>query len=203
MADVAAPQADPAAMMRSRQFLVLLVLCALVGVVASLVAWGFLELVSHMQTWVFTDIPQDLGFSSTPLWWSLPVLALAGLIVALAIVRLPGHGGHIPADGLNPEPTQPAAVPGVILAGAASIGLGVVLGPEAPLIAIGGGLGLFAIRRLRPDAPPELGQVVAASATFAALAFLFGSPVIAAVILIEAAGLGGPRLPLVLLPGLL
>ena len=34
-------------------------------------------------------------------------------------------------------------------------------------------------------------------------AFLFGSPIIAAVILIEAAGLGGPRMTLVLIPGLL
>src|SRR5919204_1043456 len=44
---------------------------------------------------------------------------------------------------------------------------------------------------------------IVASAMFAALAFLFGSPLIAAVILIEAAGLGGARLPLVLVPGLL
>jgi hypothetical protein len=78
-----------------------------------------------------------------------------------------------------------------------------VIGPEAPLIAIGGGLGLLAIRLVRPDAPAEVGDVLAASATFAAVAFLFGSPIIAAIILIEAAGLGGPRLPLILVPGLL
>jgi H+/Cl- antiporter ClcA len=196
-------QPDPAAIVRSPQFLALLVLAAAVGVVASAITWGFLELVVHMQTWVFTDIPNDLGFDGAPLWWSLPVLALAGVIVALAIVRLPGQGGHIPAEGLNTAPTQPIDVPGVVVAGVASIGLGLVLGPEAPLIAIGGGLGLLAIRLLRPDAPPEVDQVIAASATFAALAFLFGSPIIAAVILIEAAGLGGSRLPLVLVPGLL
>ena len=45
--------------------------------------------------------------------------------------------------------------------------------------------------------------MLATSGTFAALAFLFGSPIIAAVILIEAAGLGGSRLPLVLIPGLM
>jgi hypothetical protein len=46
-------------------------------------------------------------------------------------------------------------------------------------------------------------EVVAAAGTFAAVAFLFGSPLIAALILIEASGLGGSRLPLVLVPGLL
>ncbi len=189
--------------MRSRQFLGLLVLAALIGVVASAVAWGFLELVIHLQGWVYTDLPDGLGFDSTPRWWSLPVLALAGVIVAFAIVRLPGNGGHIPAHGLNPAPTQPIELPGVILAGVASIGLGAVVGPEAPLIAVGGGLGLFASNLLRGDTPPEVGEILAASGTLAALAFLFGSPIIAALIVIEAAGLGGPRLPLVLVPGLL
>src|SRR6185503_2321445 len=49
----------------------------------------------------------------------------------------------------------------------------------------------------------QVEQVMAASGAFAAVSFLFGSPVIAAVILIEATGLGGPKLPLVLVPGLL
>ena len=44
---------------------------------------------------------------------------------------------------------------------------------------------------------------MAAAGTFAALSFVFSSPLIAAVILIEASGIGGPRLPLILLPGLL
>lgn len=91
----------------------------------------------------------------------------------------------------------------MILAAVATIGLGLVLGPEAPLIAMGGGLGLLAAGLLRGDTPPEVGEVLAASATLAALAFLFGSPIVAALILIEAAGLSGSRLPLVLVPGLL
>jgi hypothetical protein len=68
---------------------------------------------------------------------------------------------------------------------------------------MGGGLGLLAVQLVRSDAPPELGELVAVSGTFAAVAFLFGSPLVAAVLLIEAAGLGGPRLPLVLVPGML
>jgi H+/Cl- antiporter ClcA len=189
--------------MRSRQFVGLLVLAAIVGVVTSLAAWCFLELVHEAQEGVYTDLPDALGYDSTPLWWSLPVLVIAGVMVAFAIARLPGRGGHVPADGLNASPTQPIDLPGVILAAVAGIGLGVVVGPEAPLIALGGGLGFFAIRRLRADAPPELEALVAVCGTFAGVSFLFGSPLIAAVLLIEAGGLGGRRLPLVLIPGLL
>ena len=44
---------------------------------------------------------------------------------------------------------------------------------------------------------------MAACGAFAALSFIFESPLIAAVILIEATGIGGPRLPMVLVPGML
>jgi H+/Cl- antiporter ClcA len=203
MAEVPHPPPDPDSIMRSRQFLRLLALAVIVGVVASFLAWCFLELVHELQDGVYKDLPKALGYDSAPIWWSLPVLAIAGVVVAFAIARLPGRGGHIPAEGLNPSPTQPVELPGVILAAVAGIGLGVVVGPEAPLIALGGGLGLLAVRLLRADAPDEVGAVIAASGTFAALSFLFGSPLIAAVLLIEAAALGGRRLTLILIPGLL
>ena len=45
--------------------------------------------------------------------------------------------------------------------------------------------------------------VIAGAGSFAALSFVFASPLIAAVILIEATAIGGARLQLVLLPGLL
>src|SRR3954454_2517393 len=195
---------DPASAMRGKGFVVVLVLAAIIGVIASLASWGFLELIFYIQRWVFTDIPSDLGYShGTPLWWYVPVLAIAGIAAALAIVRLPGNGGHVPAHGLNPSPTQPIELPGMLLAGIASISLGLVVGPEAPLIAMGGGLGFLIVRSIRPDAPAQLRTLLASAGTFAAVSFLFGSPIIAAVILIEAAGLGGKRMPLVLIPGLL
>jgi hypothetical protein len=55
----------------------------------------------------------------------------------------------------------------------------------------------------RREVPPQALVLVAAAGSFAALSFIFTSPLIAAVILIEAIGIGGPRLTLVLLPGLL
>src|SRR4051795_10506197 len=195
MADANAAAPDPVALMRSRRFVGLLILAAVVGVVASLAAWGFLELIHQIQVVVFYD--------DAPTWWPVPVLGVAGLLVALAIARLPGSGGHVPARGLNPEMTEPRELPGVVLAALATIGLGLVLGPEAPLIALGGGLGLLGSRLVRGDAPPELGQILGAAGTFAAVSLIFGSPILAAIILIEATGLGGPKLPLVLLPGLM
>jgi H+/Cl- antiporter ClcA len=195
---------DPGALIRTRQYRVLLVFAAVIGLVVSLAAWGFLELVHGIQVGVYKHLPGDLGFDSVPWWWPLPWLALAGGLTALAITRLPGHGGHVPADGLKSGGalTQPIELPGVMLAALATLGLGLVLGPEAPLIALGMGLGVLAARRSRPDAPDELVAVMAAAGSFAAISTVFGSPVVGAVILIEAAGLGGPKLPVVLLPGL-
>jgi hypothetical protein len=74
-----------------------------------------------------------------PLWWSRPILA----ITAFAIVPEPGNGGHIAAAGLQVGGLpQAITLPGMILAGLASIGMGLVLGPEGPLIAPGGRLAL-------------------------------------------------------------
>jgi H+/Cl- antiporter ClcA len=198
--------ADPAALLLSRRFVVLLLVSAVVGLLVSLAAWCFLELVHQIQQEVFHHLPSALGFSGgAPLWWSLPALGLAGLIVAFAIARLPGTGGHIPAEGLQVGggPTQPITLPGVVLAGLASIGLGTVVGPEAPLIALGAGLAVATVSLARRPLPDQALMVVAAAGSFAALSMIFNSPIIAAFLLIEATGLGGAKLPLVLLPGLI
>lgn len=194
---------DPGAMIRSREYRGLLVVAAFIGVLVSFVSWCFLELVHWLQEAVYKDLPGGLGFSTPPWWWPLPVLALAGLLTAVAVLRLPGAGGHVPFEGIKAGGTLPSALPGILLAALASLGLGLVLGPEAPLIALGSGVAVFAVKRAKKDTPDQVLSVIAAAAAFAALATIFGSPVVGAVILIEAAGLGGPTLPLVLLPGLM
>lgn len=195
---------DPVAMLRSPAYLRLLLVAAVIGVPVSAVAFFFLHLVARLQRWVFTELPAQLGFHAPPPWWPLPPLVIAGVLVALTISRLPGGGGHSPADGFHAGGTPaPADLPGVLLAAVASLGLGVVLGPEAPLIAIGAGLGVCAVRLSRRDVPPQATAVVAAAGSFAAISALMGSPILGAFLLMEAAGLGGPTLGLVLLPGLL
>jgi H+/Cl- antiporter ClcA len=195
----------PGSAIVSRAYLVLLVIAAVVGLAVSLATWGFLELVYQIQQEVFHHLPSDLGYHhGPPLWWSLPVLAIAGLIVAFAIVRLPGRAGHLPAEGLQPGgATDPITLPGVVLAALASIGLGTVVGPEAPLLALGAGLAVASVSLARRPVPDQARAVIAAAGAFAALSLLFAQPIIAAIIIIEATGLGGARLPLVLLPGLL
>src|SRR4051794_30768952 len=101
MADAAAEPVDPQELLRSPAYVKLLVLAALIGVPVSAVAYGFLKLVAVLQQAVFKDLPDALGYASAPAWWPLPVVALSGLLVALAIRKLPGTGGHSPADGFK------------------------------------------------------------------------------------------------------
>ena len=92
------------------------------------------------------------------------VLVVSGLVVGLVIRYLPGRGGHSPADGfkVGGGPPRPIDVPGVALASIATLALGAVLGPEAPLIAIGGGLGALTVHLVKSDAPPMATVVIAA-----------------------------------------
>jgi H+/Cl- antiporter ClcA len=194
---------DTLAILRRRGFVALLVLAAIVGVVVSFVGWAFLEAVHRTQEWVFSDLPDDLGWDTVPAWWYLVVLGLAGIPVAVAIHRLPGHGGHVPAKGLQMGGNEPPMIPGIALAAFATLALGLVLGPEAPLIAIGAGVATMIVHRVRRDAQPQVVTVVAAAGSFAAISVIFGSPIVAAVLVIEATGLGGAMLPLILIPGLI
>ncbi len=198
------PGADPLTLLRSRQYLVLLAFAVLMGVPVSAVAYLFLALVGYLQKELFVHLPHGLGFASAPAWWPLPVLFAGGVLAALGIKYLPGHGGPSPADGfkLHPPP-QAAQLPGVILVALATLAFGVVLGPEMPLIATGGGLALLATRLAKKPVPPRAATMFAATGSFAAISALFGSPILGAFLLMEASGVGGPMLSLVLVPGLL
>ena len=195
---------DPQALLRSRAYVSLLVLAAVIGVPISAAAWGFLALVNKLQGWLFTSLPKALGFHGEPLWWPVPLLMVAGLLVGLTIRYLPGKGGHSPADGFKAGAGAPTPIelPGIAFAALATLSLGAVLGPEAPLIAIGGGLGVCAVRLAKRDAPARTTAVVAAAGSFASISTLFGNPLLGAFLLMEASGLAGPTLELVLLPGL-
>jgi len=200
----AAAPLDPAELLQSKSYLQLLALAALIGVPISAVAYFYLALVGHLQTWIFTSVPTALGFHGTPVWWPLPMLLVAAVLVSLTITHFPGTSGHEPAEGFKTGGTPlPVDLPGIIVASVATLALGVVLGPEAPLIAIGGGLGVLAVHLAARDAPPMAATVIAAAGSFAAISTLLGSPIIGAFLLMEASGLGGPLLGMVLVPGLL
>ncbi|MEU8264376.1 chloride channel protein [Micromonospora sp. NPDC048999] len=199
----AAP-ADEYAPLRSRSYLGLLALAALLGVPIAAVAYWFLQLIALIQKWVYTDLPRGLGLGREPLWWPLVPLLLAGLVVGLTVRHLPGRGGESPAEGFHAGGvTRPDALPGVALAALTGIGLGVVIGPEAPLIALGGGLAYLVVWLRRRDVPERTGAAVAATGSFAAVSTLLGSPLAGAFLLLEASGLGGATAAAVLVPGLL
>ena len=200
----AAAAPDPTALIRSKSYIALLLLGAIIGVPVATVAYFFLDAVSRLQNEIFDDLPNSLGFHGEPLWWPLPWLALSGLLVALAIRYLPGTGGHEPSEGFKSAgPVPPIEIFGIIAAALATLSLGAVLGPEAPLIAIGSALGVFAVHLFKRDAPPMAAVVIGAAGSFAAIATLLGSPLVGAFLLMEMAGLGGPMMEIVLLPGLL
>jgi H+/Cl- antiporter ClcA len=195
---------DPLEILRSRRYLALLVLAALIGVPIATVAFFFLQLVTHLQVWLFTDLPDGLGFSQPPIWWPVPLLALSGALVALAVRYLPGRGGECPAEGFHSRGAPvPRELPGIAVAAVASLGLGAVVGPEGPLIALGAGLAVCAVRLLNRDASAQAVMVVGAAGSFAAISTLLGSPLLGAFLLMEVSTVGGATASIVLVPGLL
>ncbi len=195
---------NPVDLLRQRSYLVILFLGALIGVPVACVAYFFLKFVSEAQQYLFVTLPPELGFAGVPAWWPVAPLVVAGVIVSASIHYLPGTSGHKPAEGFKAGGiVNPIELPGIILASLATLCLGVVLGPEAPLIAIGGGLGVLAVHLLKKDAPPMAVMVIGAAGSFAAISTLLGNPIVGAFLLMEAAGLGGPLLGVVLVPGLL
>ena len=190
-------------MVRTRRYVALLILAAVLGVVVSFLIYWFLKLIADVQSWVYTDLPKGLGFHGEPAWWPLLPLAVAGVIVGATIKYLPGRGGHSPADGFKTGGVaQAIELPGIFLAALASIGLGAVVGPEAPVIALGGGLAVLAVKLARRDVEPSAAAVIAATGSFAAISTVLGNPLAGAFLLLEASGLGGPTAIIVLLPGL-
>ena len=195
----------PVALLKSRGYVGLLLLGAVLGVAVATVAYFFLKAVAEVQHYLFTTLPGDLGFDAAPMWWPIPLLAVSGLLVGLAIRYLPGTGGHKPAEGFKPSgAVRPIELPGIFIAAFATLSFGAVLGPEAPLIAIGSGIGILAVHLIKRDAPQTASVVIGAAGSFAAISTLVGgSPLVGAFLLMEVSGIGGPLLGIVLVPGLL
>ena len=122
--------------------------------------------------------PGELGFDSQPSWWPIPLLALSGLLVA----RDDPLPARAPRGTSRPRGSRPAvrcgrsSFPASSSPAFATLSLGVVLGPEAPLIAIGSGMGVLAVHLIKRDAPEMASVVIGAAGSFAAIATLLGSP---------------------------
>jgi chloride channel protein, CIC family len=181
-------------------YLRVILLAAAIGIPAAFVAAGFLALVHWLENWLWTDLPRDLG-TTTPPWYLVLGLPVAGACVVIAArVLLPGDGGHEPLNGLSTAPTPLRAGPGVALAALGTLAFGPVLGPEAPLIALGSVVGMTVAPFMKGR--PQAQQVLATAGSFSAISALFGGPLVAGMLLTEAAvGMGSALIP-ALLPGL-
>ncbi len=179
-----------------------LVLAALLGFPVAAAAVLFQTAIHDVIHFVWEVVPHWLDWSEPAWWYVILVPALAGVLVAL-FLRLPGHGGHSPLEGISTAPIAPIELPSILLAGLATLGLGLVLGPEAPLIALGLGMGAMAVRLVRMEGTEA--QLLVLAGAFAAIAALFGGPLAASVMLLELVALSGaiPAATIVraLLPG--
>ena len=195
---------DPA-VLHSRAYVNLLVVSALLGVPISAAAFAFLQLVHEAQHGVYEVLPEALGYAHTPAWWAIPPLVVAGLIVGYCVRYLPGRGGHTPADGIDTghAPPRGRELGGITLAAVASLALGAVVGPEAPLIGLGAGAAAWAVRLMNRGVADQAVLLVGAAGSFAAISMLLGNPLLGAFLLMEVSALGGAALGMVLLPGLL
>jgi H+/Cl- antiporter ClcA len=181
-------------------YLRLILLGALIGIPAALLAAGFLAFVHLLEDWLWEDLPSALGSASPP-WYLVIGLPVVGAVVVVAArTLLPGDGGHSPLAGIGGGVTPLAYAPGVALAAIGTLAFGAVLGPEAPLIALGSVVGMALTPMIRLSERET--QVIATAGSFSAISALFGGPLVAGVLLLESGvGLGAAVIP-ALLPGL-
>lgn len=181
-------------------YLRLVLLGALIGIPAALVAAVFLAFVRWLENRLWDDLPDLLGYSSPPWFLVIALPALGACFVVAARSFLPSDGGHPPLEGIGGKPAPFSYGPGVALAAIGTLAFGAVLGPEAPLIALGSVVGLAFAPLVRPG--PKEEAVIGTAGSFSAVSALFGGPLVAGVLLLEASvGLGAAAIP-VLLPGL-
>jgi H+/Cl- antiporter ClcA len=180
------------AQLQGAAYLRLVLLAAAIGIPAALLSAGFLGAVHELQHWLWGDSPR---------WYAVLGLPVAGAAIVLVARRLlPGDGGESPLHTLDPEPRPVSHAPGIALAAIGSLSFGAVLGPEAPVVALGAIVGVAATRLVRSEKRDV--AVLSMAGSFSAMSALFGGPLVAGILLVES-GLGmGAALITVLLPGL-
>lgn len=196
---------DPAAILKSRNYIPLLIIAALLGIPISVFAYFFLYAITRLQTILYTTIPGHVSSHMFTTWWPVVPLTLGGLIVGVIVTKLPGRGGEAPIGGFQTGggTPKPSYLWSIGLAAIVSIGFGAVIGPEGPIIALGGGLAYVLATAVVKQLPQQAGRLIAASGSFAAISTLLGSPLSGAFLLLEASDMGGLLMEVALLPGIL
>lgn len=170
---------------------------ALVGLPVGLMAFGFIWLVHELEHQLWHDLPAALGAASPP-WYLLVGLPVLGALCVYLARTLTGDGGHSPVHegvGLGGRPEDALSVG---LAALASLAFGAVLGPEAPLLALGAALAVWLTSRARLDGAGR--NLVGAAGSAAALSTLFGGPLVSGLMLLESGAAVGLAIVPIMVP---
>ena len=162
----------------------LLLLSVGLGVGGALAASLFLLAQTALQQAIWVDLPGRLGLGTSS-WWYVVVALLVGALIVRLAQRLPGHTGGGPLEGFHFD-TGPGIIVSVVVAALATLAFGMVLGPEAPLIACGTALGGLLLR----GRDPKVVQLGMALGGVAAIGAIFGNPLVTAFMILEFAALG-------------
>jgi H+/Cl- antiporter ClcA len=192
--EAAHPQIEP------REYLRTIGVAMVIGIPAALVAAVFLQIVHWLEHWLWTDLPESMNTDGPPAWLIVLLPLVGGLLVALARAVLPGDGGHPPIQGIGGGVTPVEYAPGIALAALAGLAFGAVIGPEAPLIALGSVTGVAGARLFRARATAT--ALTASAGSFSAVSAVFGGPLVASMLLLEGGAALGGSLVAALLPGL-
>jgi chloride channel protein, CIC family len=163
-----------------------------VGVGSALLLMALSAVSNVLEDVLWTRIPDTLGVDPASPAWIVLILTLVGLAVGLVVTLVPGHAGPDPATvELGGPPLPPAILPGLALAVIISLGGGVSLGPENPILGINVGLAVAIGLRVLPRIPGAAWSALAFSGTIGAM---FGTPVGAALLLSESITESGQRM---------
>ena len=170
-----------------RSYLRTLVFAALLGIPVALAAVLFQSALHHATDLVWEEIPDALDWSEPTWWYVVLVTGLAGVLVAAAL-RLPGHGGHSPLEGLGLGATRSSS------SRASCSPRGDACARSRPR-ARGSAHRTRPRPRIRRGAPRARGgnrsELLVLAGAFAAIAALFGGPLVAAFLILELAVASG------------
>jgi H+/Cl- antiporter ClcA len=173
------------------RLLPLVVPAIVVGVGSGLLLIGLTIVSAWLEDFLWTTLPGALGLASGSPAWIIAELTLAGLAVGLLVTFVPGHAGPDPAaTSLAERPLPLLVLPGLAIAAVLTLGSGVSLGPENPILAINIGLATAIGLRVIPGLASGAWSGLAFAGTIGAM---FGTPIGAALLLSESPdNSGGP-----------
>ena len=166
---------------------VIFIFALLVGIADGVVAALLIHLIEHVEFW--TSVQASFGHRTSQILITILVPALGGLAAGWVIGRFDhaaektGVGEVIVALKLKQGFMSARLTLTKAIASALTVGSSAAVGPEAPIVQIGGGVGsLFAhLRHL----PPKDRKILVAAGAAGGLAAIFNTPIAAVVFAVE------------------